>query len=150
MAARRVGLRAKGPPASEVLAGIGIERVRDLLHHYPRRYIDRSQVARIGGLKIGAYATVIARVKKVAKRQTRQRRSMVTITLYDGSGYLDLTFFNQPWIASMYKEGNEVAVSGIAQLYRGRLQLSKQEVELLKRTVKLLHVDPLDIVGPER
>jgi ATP-dependent DNA helicase RecG len=111
---------------------MGIERVRDLLHHYPRRYIDRSQVARIGGLKIGAYATVIARVKKVQKRLTRNRRSMVTITLYDGSGYLDLTFFNQPWVASMYKEGNEVAVSGIAQLYRGRLQLAKQEVELLK------------------
>jgi len=132
LAARRVGLRSKGEPASEVLAGIGIERVRDLLHHYPRRYIDRSQVARIGGLKIGAYATVIARVKKVAKRQTRNRRSMVTITLYDGSGYLDLTFFNQPWIASMYKEGHEVAVSGVAQLYRGRLQLANQEVELLK------------------
>jgi ATP-dependent DNA helicase RecG len=131
LAARRVGLRTKGDPASEVLAGMGIERVRDLLHHYPRRYIDRSQVARIGGLKIGAYATVIARVKKVAKRQTRNRRSMVTITLYDGSGYLDLTFFNQPWTASMYKEGNEVAVSGIAQLYRGRLQLANQEVEQL-------------------
>jgi ATP-dependent DNA helicase RecG len=132
LAARRVGLRSKGPPAAEVLSSIGIERVRDLLNHYPRRYIDRSQVARIGGLKIGAYATVIARVKKVQKRLTRNRRSMVTITLYDGSGYLDLTFFNQPWLASMYKEGNEVAVSGVAQLYRGRLQLAKQEVELLK------------------
>ena len=132
LAARRVGLRSKGPPAAEVLSGIGIERVRELLHHYPRRYIDRSQVARIGGLKIGAYATVIARVKKVQKRLTRNRRSMVTITLYDGSGYLDLTFFNQPWVASMYKDGHELAVSGIAQLYRGRLQLAKQEVELLK------------------
>ncbi|HET7234836.1 MAG TPA: ATP-dependent DNA helicase RecG [Actinomycetota bacterium] len=132
VAARRVGLRTKGDPASEVLAGIGIERVRDLLHHYPRRYIDRSQVARIGGLKIGSSATVIARVKKVAKRQTRNRRSMVTITLYDGSGYLDLAFFNQPWMASIYKEGHEVAVSGVVQLYRGRLQLANQEVELLK------------------
>ncbi len=132
LAGRRVGLRTKGPPASEVLAGQGISTVRDLLHHYPRRYIDRSQVSRIGELKIGAYATVIARVKRVTKRQTRRRQSMVTITLYDGSGYLDLTFFNQPWTASMYKEGYEVAVSGIAQLYRGRLQLANQEIELLK------------------
>jgi ATP-dependent DNA helicase RecG len=131
LAARRVGMRQKGEPASVVLAGIGIERVRDLLHHYPRRYIDRSQVARIGALRIGAYATVIARVKKVNKRLTRNRRSMVTVTLYDGSGYLDLTFFNQPWTASMYKEGQELAVSGIAQLYRGRLQLANQEVEIL-------------------
>jgi ATP-dependent DNA helicase RecG len=131
LAARRVGLRTKGPPASEVLADQGIETVRDLLHHYPRRYIDRSQVSRIGELKIGTYATVIARVRRVTKRQTRRRQSMVTITLYDGSGYLDLTFFNQPWTGSMYKEGYEVAVSGIAQLYRGRLQLANQEIELL-------------------
>jgi ATP-dependent DNA helicase RecG len=131
LATRRVGLRTKGPPASEVLTDQGIETVRDLLHHYPRRYIDRSQVSRIGELRIGTYATVIARVKRVTKRQTRRRQSMVTITLYDGSGYLDLTFFNQPWTASMYKEGYEVAVSGIAQLYRGRLQLATQEIELL-------------------
>jgi ATP-dependent DNA helicase RecG len=131
LAGRRVGLRTKGPPASEVLESIGISTVRDLLHHYPRRYIDRSQVSRIGELKIGAYATVIARVKRVTKRQTRRRQSMVTITLYDGSGYLDLTFFNQPWTASTYKEGYEVAVSGVAQLYRGRLQLANQEIELL-------------------
>jgi ATP-dependent DNA helicase RecG len=131
LAGRRVGLRTKGPPASEVLADQGIGTVRDLLHHYPRRYIDRSQVSRIGELKIGTYATVIARVKRVTKRQTRRRQSMVTITLYDGSGYLDLTFFNQPWTGSMYKEGYEVAVSGIAQLYRGRLQLANQEIELL-------------------
>ncbi|HET7929121.1 MAG TPA: ATP-dependent DNA helicase RecG [Actinomycetota bacterium] len=132
LAARRVGLRTKGPPASEVLADLGIGTVRDLLHHYPRRYIDRSQVSRIGELKIGAYATVIARVRRVTKRQTRRRQSMVTITLYDGSGYLDLTFFNQPWTGSLYKEGYEVAVSGIAQLYRGRLQLANQEIELLR------------------
>jgi ATP-dependent DNA helicase RecG len=131
IANRRTGFRAKGPPAAEVLAGIEIRTVRDLLHHYPRRYIDRSRVSRIRELRVGQYATVIARVKRVAKRQTRNRRSMVTVTIYDGSGYLDLTFFNQPWMANAYREGHEVAVSGVAQLYRGRLQLANQEVELL-------------------
>ncbi|MGH2636421.1 MAG: ATP-dependent DNA helicase RecG [Actinomycetota bacterium] len=132
LSGRRTGSRTKGAPAAEVLEGIGIRRVRDLLHHYPRRYIDRSQVATIRDLRVGQSATVIAHVKRVQKRQTRNRRSMVTVTLYDGSGYLDLTFFNQPWLASSYREGHEVAVSGVAQLYRGRLQLANQEVELLR------------------
>ncbi len=131
LASRRSGFRTKGEPAADVLAGIDIRTVADLLHHFPRRYIDRSQVGRIGQLRVGQHATVIARVKRVQKRQTRNRRSMVTVTLSDGSGYLDLTFFNQPWIASTYREGHEVAVSGVAQLYRGRLQLANQEVELL-------------------
>jgi ATP-dependent DNA helicase RecG len=132
LAGRRVGFRDKGPPAAVVLRDYGIETVHDLLHHYPRRYIDRSQVATIGALRVGQYATVIARVKKVAKRQTRRHQTMVTITLADGSGFLDLTFFNQPWAASTYREGHELAVSGTAAMYRGRLQMANQEVEVLK------------------
>ena len=54
--------------------------MRDLLHHYPRRCIDRSQVAAIRDLRVGQQATVIAKVKNVEKRQTRHRRSMVTVT----------------------------------------------------------------------
>jgi ATP-dependent DNA helicase RecG len=135
LASRRARARRKGaevPTAADVLGQVfDIRTVGQLLHHYPRRYIDRSRVAPIRGLKIGAYVTVIARVKKVAKRQTRRRQTMVTVTLYDGTGYLDLTFFNQPWIASMYREGTEVAVSGVATLYKGRLQLANQEVEVL-------------------
>jgi ATP-dependent DNA helicase RecG len=132
LAGRRVGMQRKGPPAAEVLETMGIHTVRDLLHHYPRRYIDRSQVSRIGELKVGTYATVIARVKRVHKRQTRRRQSMVTVTLYDGSGNLDITFFNQPWTATLYREGHELAASGVVQLYGGRRQLAKQEVELLR------------------
>jgi ATP-dependent DNA helicase RecG len=130
LAGRRT--RAKGAAASDVLAEMELHTVRDLLHHYPRRYIDRSQVVAIRDLRIGTEATVIARVKKVTKRQTRQRRALVTVTLYDGTGSLDLTFFNQPWLATQYREGYELAVSGVAQLYRGRLQLANQEVDVLR------------------
>jgi ATP-dependent DNA helicase RecG len=133
LATRRAGFRDKGPPAADVMAeGLDIRTVRDLLHHYPRRYIDRSQVATIRQLRVGQEGTVIARVKRTTKRQTRRRQSMVTITLYDGSGSLDLTFFNQPWAATLYKEGQELAVSGTPAMYRGRLQMANFEVEILR------------------
>ena len=112
--------------------GLGIHTVGQLLHHYPRRYIDRSRVLPIGRLAIDAPATVIATVRSVAKRQTRRRQTMVTVTIGDGTGFIDLTFFNQPWAASWYKPGAELAVSGVVQLYRGRLQLANQEVEVLR------------------
>ena len=133
IANRRAGFRDKGRPAAAVLEeSLGITTVRGLIHHYPRRYIDRSQVVRIRELKVGQHATVIARVKRVNKRLTKRRQTMVTVTLYDGSGYLDLTFFNQPWTANLYKEGHELAVSGVVATYKGRLQLANQEVELLR------------------
>src|SRR5947208_2632346 len=132
---RRTGFRTKGPPAHDVLAeSFGIDTVGQLLRHYPRRYIDRSATVPIGELRFrqGQEVTVIGRVKRVDRRLTRRRQSMVTVTLYDGTGSLDLVYFNQPWTASIYKEGVELAVSGLAAVYRGRLQLANQEVEVLR------------------
>ncbi|MBI2237886.1 MAG: DEAD/DEAH box helicase, partial [Actinobacteria bacterium] len=150
LARRRAGFREKGPPAAEVLAeSLGIATVRDLLHHYPRGYIDRSQVAAIRELKVGQQATVIARVKEVGQRRTRRGQSMVTVTLYDGSGYLDLTFFNQPWAASLYKGGRELAVSGMVTMYGGRLQLANQEVEVLRAEgMETVHTGRITPVHP--
>ncbi len=133
IAARRAGLRSKGSPASEVLAeGLGIRTVGQLLGHYPRRYIDRSTTVTIREIRLGQQVTVIGRVKRVVKRLTRRRQSMVTVTIADGSGYLDLMFFNQPWAATSYREGVELAASGRAGTYRGRLQLANQEIEVLR------------------
>jgi ATP-dependent DNA helicase RecG len=150
LAARRTGMKKKSDEASVVLAGsLGIETVDDLLHHYPRRYIDRSKVSTIRSLRLGQYATVIATVRKVYKRLTRRRQTMVTVTLADGTGFLDLTFFNQPWTASMYREGTEVAVSGVATRYQRRLQFANQEVEILRGDERdLVHTGRITPVHP--
>ena len=149
VATRRMGFRTKGPEAWTVLAdALGIETVGDLLHHYPRRYIDRSRVATIRGLKLGEYATVVGYVKNVHAGRTRRGQAMVTITLTDGTGVLDLPFFNQPWTASLYRKGTEVAVSGIVQPYGRRLQLAKQEVEVLRGERDLVHTARITPIHP--
>jgi len=139
IANRRVGLRKKGPPAWEVLRGMGMETVGGLLRHYPRRYIDRSEVTAIRDLRVGRQATVIATVKRVTKRLTQRRQTMVTVQLYDGSSYLDLTFFNQLWTASLYKPGMELAVFGVVGAYRGHLQLRNEDVEILRGEADQVH-----------
>jgi ATP-dependent DNA helicase RecG len=150
IATRRAGFRTKGPEARLVLAdALGIGTVGDLLHHYPRRYIDRSTVVPIRSLKVGAPATVIGRVRTVQKRATRRRQTMVTVTIADGTGYLDLVFFNQPWAASIYRTGAELAASGTVSLYRRRLQLQNQEVEVLRGDeADLVHTGRITPVHP--
>ena len=153
LAKRRSGSRSKDTPeAREVLArAFGIETINDLLHHYPRQnhYIDRSRVESIRDLRAGQYATVIATVSKVFKRATRRGQPMVIVTLSDATGRLDLTFFNQPWLAAVYKVGQEVAVSGVVTLYRGRTQIANQEVELLRGDdADLIHTARITPVHP--
>ena len=140
IANRRVGLKEKGPPAHVVLEdSLGISTVRKLLHHYPRTHIDRTHTAPIRDLRLGHQVTVIARVYKVNKRLTRQRRSLVTVTLYDGTGYLDVVFFNQPWKATQFAKGEEVSAGGIIELRGGRRQLKGGEVESLKDEDRTIH-----------
>jgi ATP-dependent DNA helicase RecG len=122
-----------GPPAWELLAEhLDVRTVDDLLHHYPRRYLDRSTMISIRELKIGQDATVIGQVRKVHRAFTRQRKTMVTVTIGDGSGFLDLFWFNQAWPASRFKEGQEVMASAKLTAYGGRLRLANPTVDIIK------------------
>ena len=114
------------------LRALGLTTVSDLFHHYPRRYIDRSNVEKIGDLRIAQEATFIATVRKVRRAFTRRRQVIVTVTVWDGTGYLDLSWFNQAWPATRFREGQEVAVSGKIGAFRGRLRVQNPAVEILK------------------
>ena len=144
-----MGAKSKGPPASDVLAAnLDVAVVGQLLHHYPRRYIDRSQIASIRSLTVGADTTIVGRVRRVGKRQMRNRKMMVTVAVYDGTGSVELTFFNQPWAASMYREGQELAVSGTIGSYRGKLQMKNFEVDVLSGDGESVHTGRIIPVHP--
>src|ERR1700745_4234995 len=73
---------------------------------------------------------------------------MVTVTVADGTGFLDPHLFHQPWLATAYREGQELAVSGVAGMYRGRLQLANQEVEVLTTEGDTVHTGRITPVHP--
>jgi ATP-dependent DNA helicase RecG len=150
VANRRMGVKTKGPPAWKALAeGLGIRTVRDLLHHYPRRYIDRTATVPIRHLRIGQEATVIGRVWRVDARPTKGGKSVVAVKVTDGTGYLELVFFNQPWAATTYRPGMEVAASGRVGVFKRVLQLQNQEVEVLRGVgAETVHVGRITPVHP--
>jgi len=116
----------------EPLRALGVETVGDLLNHYPRRYIDRTNVAKMGDLRIGQEATFIGTVRKVQRAFTRRRQPIVTVKVFDGTGYVDLSWFNQAWPGRRHREGQEVAVFGKVTAYRGRLRVTNPAVEVLR------------------
>ena len=109
-------LRGVGAKRAGALREVGIEVVLDLLTHYPRRYIDRTQQADIRDLRLGEEAMVLATVKRVNGRRTRQGRSLVEVDVFDGSGYLRCTFFNQPWRARQLAVGTEAVFFGKVEM----------------------------------
>jgi ATP-dependent DNA helicase RecG len=121
-----------GPATAKGLAGLGLHTVADLLWHIPRRYYERGEVTSFEDLREGEDVTVVATVRSATSRRMQRRRGTITtVVVTDGHAELSLTFFSQPWRTKQLLPGRRVILSGTVQRYRGRLQLSHPECELL-------------------
>ncbi|HMC43678.1 MAG TPA: DEAD/DEAH box helicase, partial [Acidimicrobiales bacterium] len=132
-----------GPKRAQSLAELGLETVLDLITHYPRRYLDRTQQASIGELKVGEEASVLAQVRRVTARRTRGGRALVQVDVSDGSGYLRCTFFNQPWRAKQLSGGTQAVFFGKLEVFQGRKQMTNPVVDLIgDRTGRIVPIYP--------
>ncbi|MDQ3738615.1 MAG: ATP-dependent DNA helicase RecG [Actinomycetota bacterium] len=136
-------LAGVGPKKRVALSSVGIDTVLDLLMTYPRRWVDRTNEARISDLIAGEEALVLVSVRSVSRRTMRNRRTMVDVVVGDGSGRMHVVFFNQPWRQRQLHEGLTVALFGKADTYRGGLQMTNPVVDLIgDRTGRIVPIYP--------
>ena len=120
----KAGLTGLQSAAASKLARKGVRTVRDLLEYVPRTYMDLSKTLKIRDVKIGEQATVLGTIHRVDGRYLRGRKHMLSIKLGDGTGYIDIVFWNQPFRAKNYAQGMVVAVAGRFERRAGKLQAS--------------------------
>jgi ATP-dependent DNA helicase RecG len=136
-------LRGVGAAKAEALHRIEVATILDLLTYYPRRYIDRTNQARIEDLGLGEEAMVLVKVRSVSSRTTRNRRRMVIAEVTDGTGGLRVTFFNQPFRERQLAPGTTVVLFGKLDLYQGRRQMTNPVVDLVgDRTGRIVPIYP--------
>jgi ATP-dependent DNA helicase RecG len=136
-------LKGVGDKRSKGFAQIGVETLLDLLQHYPRRYIDRTNEATIAALKVGEEGMVLATVERVESRRSRNRRTLVNVTIRDATGRLTCTFFNQPWRERQLAPGTEAVFFGKLDQFRGARQMTNPVVDLVgDRTGRIVPVYP--------
>jgi len=122
-----------GPRLAERLDALGIKTVLDLLHHYPRDYLDVRRTVPLAELKEGETVAAQGAVRSIHERRFRGHgaRSQTTALLEDGTAAVTLVWFNQPWVARSLRKGERVHVIGPVGRYRGRLQIAPTEVQPL-------------------
>jgi ATP-dependent DNA helicase RecG len=136
-------LKGVGAKKAEALAEVGVTTVLDLVTHYPRRYVDRTAQAAIGDVAVGEEAMVVGEVKRSHARRSRQGRAIAEVDVYDGTGFLRCTFFNQSWRAKQLPVGTTAVFFGKVDLYKGRRQMTNPVVDLIgDRTGRIIPIYP--------
>ncbi len=123
-----VEVKGIGPKTAKDMSEVGIDSVADLLLHVPRRYLDRSQMYDLSNVPLDEEITVAGTVVKSKTRRISRGRTMVEADISDGTSYLHAVWFN-PYIK--IAEGEEVALSGRVELFRGRLQMKGPDLDKL-------------------
>ncbi len=139
-------LRGVGKQQARRLARLGLHTIRDLVYFLPRRYDDFSSLKPINRLEYGEEVTIIAKVYEARSRKTKGGAPIFKAVLTDGTGFIEATWFNQPYLAERIRRGQQIVLSGKVDEYLGRLCLTSPEWEPLRK--ELLHTGRLVPVYP--
>ncbi len=125
-------LNGIGPRNAQSLETLGLKTLEDLLYYFPRRYEDFTQLKPINRIEYGEELTIIGTIQSAASRSVRGGQTqIIEAVLSDGTGFLRLTWFNQPWLLNRLTHGTQIIVSGKVDMYLGRLVMNSPEWEPL-------------------
>jgi ATP-dependent DNA helicase RecG len=121
-----------GPLARTLDEAFGYSTVRDLLEHYPRRYLTRGELTDLAHAKTGGEVTLVGTVRNLARKQPRRNLRILEVRVADDSGAWVCTWFNQPWHAQKLTVGTVAAFSGRLAWKAGRLGMANPGYEVLR------------------
>ena len=140
-------LKGVGPKIAQALEKLGAQTIWDLLFTFPRRYDDYTLMKPIKDLVYDEQVTVIGTVWETRSKRIRGDQVLVQSIISDGSGTIQATWFNQPWLAEKLKAGMQIVLSGKVDQFLGRLVFNSPEWEPLEmdplKTRRIVPVYPL-------
>jgi ATP-dependent DNA helicase RecG len=101
-----------GAALAKRLRALGLETVRDLLLHRPRRYesaVDEIAISQLWG---DDEVAIAGEVVDVRTRRLGGRRTILTAHIKDASGAIGASWFNQPWLADKLTPGTQLRLRG--------------------------------------
>ena len=90
----------------------GINNIFDLLYYFPKGYDNRGNIKKIGELKDDEYVVLKGILTNVSSSPTRTGRQIVKGTISDGTGIMDIIWFQRPYLKKTLKLGEEYIFIG--------------------------------------
>lgn len=121
-------LKGIGPKKAQDYLRLGIETVGDIIEFYPRSYEISTGFTKICNLKVNEVAMVQGKISQAPVMRRTGRLVMVSTWMMDDTGEVQLTWFNQPYLAKQMKVGREIVIKGKFVLKYNRPQFSTPKV----------------------
>ena len=114
------------------LNDLGIYSPLELVNYHPYKYADYTDLKKIYQCNKDDNVTILGKVINVKKVNFSKRMSSCSATITDDTGFLDVIWYGQPYLASKYKKGKVILVSGKITKYKNKIQLTNPETELVE------------------
>lgn len=121
-------LKGIGEKTGKLFQKIGVLTIDDLLEYYPRAYDTYEEPSPIGELKPDTVMTVAGVLYKTPDVKRYSHIQVITTTLKDMTGVLQLTWYNMPYLHSTLKAGMKAVFRGRVVKKSGRLTMEQPEV----------------------
>jgi len=123
-------IKGVGPARAKMLKKYGINTVLELIHHFPRRYLDRTNIKTIRNLRIGDEAVILGEIESFGVKPAKKRK-FFQLTIVDSTGSLNCVWFRGvSWISDKFQIGDAIAIFGKVEFYNG-LKIIHPEFDLI-------------------
>lgn len=123
---------------------VGINTYWDLLNYIPFRYEDYSIVSPINKLQEGEIVTIKGEILSAQNSFTKRGFKLQKVTISDGTGTMELVWYNQQYLVQLLQKAKYLSVSGTVERFGNKISFKPAEYEVLKDlNAKTIHTGRL-------
>ena len=137
-------IKGIGEKREELLKKLGIGSLYELVHFYPRTYLDFSELTDIVSIVPGTVCAFSAVVGyDPIEHKIRKGMTLYKTLVTDGVAGVHITIFNSKYLADSLKQGQEYIFYGKVTAQNGSLEMANPIVEAAESDCGMRPVYPL-------
>ncbi len=125
-------LARTSPITIKKLLAIEVHTINDLINYVPFRYENYSIISPINRIQEGETITIQGKVIDAKISFTRKGLRILKVKIDDGTGKIDIIWYNQPYLAQYFKPNATVSIAGTLKRFLHTYTFEPKEYELIQ------------------
>lgn len=132
-------IKGVGEKSEKLFAKLGIYTIEELLQNYPREYEIVEPVRPISEVQEGHIVVIYGSLSNQPKLKRVRNLKILSVMIKDGSGQIQVTWFNMPFLQKTLRMGTHYILRGKVIRKNGVCQLQQPKILEEQEYYQLLH-----------